>query len=250
MTQNLDVTALLSPPNLLGCKRVLCIQPHPDDNEIGAGGTIAALTRTGCEVHYLTITNGDKGNLDYTATKAQTAQTRRQEAEKSGRILGATHFHFLDHGDAELSDVLSLSKEIAEVIRVTQPDAILCPDPWLLYEAHYDHHVTGMAASNAFQMSGSRHLPDGQEPWRAAAIGYYFTANPNTVIDITDTFEIKFQAIAAHESQIDEQTMAMFRLYFTMKGQELAAGKGFALGEGLKVLSQLHTHCFVDAYKI
>lgn len=49
---------------------------------------------------------------------------------------------------------------------------------------------------------------------------------------------------------MDAQTLAMYRVYFGMKGKELAAGKNFALGEGLKVLSPLHAHCFVDAARI
>ena len=53
-----------------------------------------------------------------------------------------------------------------------------------------------------------------------------------------------------HDSQMDAQTLAMYRVYFGMKGKELAAGKNFALGEGLKVLSPLHAHCFVDAARI
>ena len=63
-------------------------------------------------------------------------------------------------------------------------------------------------------------------------------------------FEKKFEAIALHDSQMDAQTLAMYRVYFGMKGKELAAGKNFALGEGLKVLSPLHAHCFVDAARI
>ena len=53
-----------------------------------------------------------------------------------------------------------------------------------------------------------------------------------------------------HESQMDAQTLTMYRLYFTMKGKELAKDREFALGEGLKVLSPLHVHCFVDADRI
>ena len=42
----------------------------------------------------------------------------------------------------------------------------------------------------------------------------------------------------------------MYRMYFTMQGQRLAEGRGFALGEGLKVLGPLHLHCFVEAPQI
>ena len=233
-----DVKALLAPPNPLSFRKILCVQPHPDDNEIGMGGTIAVLAALGCEIHYLNVTNGDLGNKDKSATKQQTAAQRHMETELAGNHLGARHYHHLDHGDSTLSDVHGLSMEIAQVIREVSPDAVFGPDPHLPYEAHLDHIVTGAALANAFRMSA------------AQAIGYYFSANPNTVIDISQVFEKKFEAIALHDSQMTPETLGMFRVYFGMKAQELAAGKGFALGEGLKMLSQLHTHCFVDADKI
>lgn len=163
----IDIAALLSPPDILNCKKVLCVQPHPDDNEIGMGGTVAVLAQKGCEIHYLTVTNGDQGNIDRTATAKQTAETRRAETEAAGRCLGATGFHFLEHGDGTLNDVLALSVEIASVIRAVQPEAVFGPDPWLPYEGHYDHIVTGRALANAFQMSGRTEIPDGGKtaPW-------------------------------------------------------------------------------------
>ena len=253
MDQNMfDVSALLAPPQIMGARRILCIQPHPDDNEIGMGGTIAVLAGSGCEVHYLTVTNGDLGNRDKTATREQTAEKRRHEVEAAGRHLGASHFHYLPHGDSTLQDVKALSIEIAQVIRKVKPDVYFCPDPYLHYEGHYDHVVTGLAAADAFHLSGVRHFPreDGQVAFHSSAIGFYFTANPNTVIDITAHFERKFEAIALHDSQMDAQTLAMYRVYFQMKGTELARERGFQLGEGLKVLSPLHMHCFIDAEKM
>ena len=245
-----EVAALLAPPDIMNCTRVLCIQPHPDDNEIGMGGIIAKLAKQGCEIHYLTVTNGDMGCAD--RTPEETAAVRREETVAAGRCLGATHFHFLDHGDGTLEAVLPLSVEIASVIRQVQPQAIFAPDPWLNYECHLDHTVTGRAAANAFLMAGRAHFPDGgaTQPCPLSAIGFYFTSKPNTVVDITDTFEKKFEAMALHRSQLDEQTLGLYRVWFGIMGQELAAGKGFPLGEGLKVLSPLHAHCFVKAEMI
>ncbi len=247
-----DAGALLAPPDIMQARRALCVQPHPDDNEIGMGGIVAALAAAGCEITYLTVTNGNLGNKDRTATAAETAKKRRAEAEAAGRHLGATSFFFLPHGDSTLSDVYSLSVEIAGVIRKVRPDAIFCPDPWLSYEGHLDHVVTGRATANAFHLSGLTHFPeaDGLSPWSASAIGFYFTSRPNTVVDITPHFDRKFEAIGLHDSQMTPETLDLYRHYFGMKGAELAAGRGFRIGEGLKVLSPLHMHCFVDAERI
>ena len=246
-----DVRALLAPPNILTAKRVLCIQPHPDDNEIGMGGTMAALKNLGCDLHALTVTDGSQGNRDRSATPEATKEIRRKETQEAGKHLGVSHFYFLDEPDGTLSDIVGLSEKIADVIRQAKPDVIFCPDPWLPYEGHYDHIVTGRAASNAFHMSGRQNLKSSAHPpFGASAIAYYFTANPNTVLDISPFFEQKFEAIALHQSQMDFETLAMYRVYFQMKAADLAKGQDFVLGEGFKALSAIHTHCFVDAIHI
>ena len=55
----MDISAYFMPPEIRNAKKALCIQPHPDDIEIGMGGTAAALAARGCQLTYLTITNGD-----------------------------------------------------------------------------------------------------------------------------------------------------------------------------------------------
>jgi LmbE family N-acetylglucosaminyl deacetylase len=214
------------------------------------GGVIAALAAGGAEIHYLTVTDGRHGNLDPGASPAETAAIRRREAVAAGRYLGASEFHFLDHEDGSLDDVPSLAREIAALIRRTRPGAVFCPDPWLPYESHWDHVITGRAAAAAIHMSGRSHLDDGNEPCPPPAIGFYFSARPNTVIDVSSCFDRKMEAVALHQSQVDAATLGMYQLYFRMKAAELAQGRGFALGEGLKALSALHTHCFVDAERI
>jgi len=247
-----DVQSLLAAPDIMQCKRVLCVQPHPDDNEIGMGSIIALLADAGCEVHYLTVTNGDQGNKDKTATPEQTAAVRRRETQAAGLHLGAKYFHFLEQGDGTLCEILPLSIEIASVIRQVKPDAVFGPDPWLRYEGHLDHIVTGRAFANAFEMSGRRHIGDkaSTSPHTVDIIGYYFTESPNVILDVSSTYERKFEAIALHDSQMEPETLAMFRIYFGLQAQQLGATRGFACGEGLRVLSKLHTHCFTSAYMV
>ncbi|WP_340024333.1 PIG-L deacetylase family protein [Paenibacillus sp. FSL K6-1096] len=247
-----EISALMSPPDLSGCRRILCIQPHPDDNEVAMGGTIASFAEKGCEIHYLTVTSGDLGAADAHTSSADIAAIRALELEAAGRSLGATVFHQLGHGDGTLEHIPALAGEIAEVIRTVQPDAVFCPDPWLSYEAHYDHIVTGRAAAHAFLSSGLPLYPRGTstQPWQAKALGFYLTAEPNTVIDITDHFERKFAAMALHRSQFSGEMLAMYRIYFREQARQLAEGRGFGLGEAFKVLSPLHLHCFVDARRV
>ena len=248
----MDVSAFFAPPDIMTARRVLCIQPHADDNEIGMGGTIAALAAKGCEIHYLTVTNGDLGAQGEPVEPARLAAARREEAMAAGRALGAKEFHFFDLPDGSLESVPALAGKIAGLVRTIRPDVIFCPDPWARYEAHRDHVVTGQAAAQAFISTALAQYPRGTEtaPWQCAAIGFYFTQEPNTVVDVTETFEKKFAAMALHKTQLSQELLGMYRIYFTMQGQRLAEGRGFALGEGLKVLGPLHLHCFVEAPRI
>ena len=98
----MDLSAFLTPPEILTAQCALCIQPHPDDNEIGMGGTIAALAARGCEIHYLTVTNGDLGAQGAPIEPAQLAALRRDEAVAAGKVdLKHLATHFFDFDDIQ-----------------------------------------------------------------------------------------------------------------------------------------------------
>lgn len=71
-----DLVNLMAPPDLTGCSKILCVQPHPDDNEVGMGGIIASFAGRGCEIHYLTVTNGDLGAMDDKLSSEEIAAIR------------------------------------------------------------------------------------------------------------------------------------------------------------------------------
>ena len=248
----MDISAYFMPPEIRNAKKALCIQPHPDDIEIGMGGAVAALAAEGCSITYLTVTNGDLGDSTWKLDFSEIAALRRKETIAAGKVLGVSDFLFYDLPDGSLSDIPSLAGRISETIRNLRPDVIFCPDPWAQYEAHNDHIVTGRAAAQAFISSSLSRYPRETQtaPWQADAIAFYFTQKPNTVIDVTQTFETKFAAMAEHRTQLNEELLGLYRIYFSMQGQKLAEGKDFALGEGFKVLGPLHMHCFVEAPEI
>ena len=90
---------------------------------------MAALAAKGCEIHYLTVTNGDLGAQGGPIDPAELAVLRRQETVAAGEALGAKVFHFFDEPDGSLSDVPALAGKIAELVRTIQPDVMFCPDP-------------------------------------------------------------------------------------------------------------------------
>lgn len=246
----LEVEALLKPPMLDDCKKVLCIQPHPDDNEIGMGGIIRMLANKGCEIHYLTVTDGRLGDFGTPYSPEELAAIRRLEATEAGRYLGATKFFWFEYKDGTLFDIPKLAGEIGELIRKEQYDTIFSPDPWLVYESHHDHIVTGKASSQAAISCALKTYPEGtlSPPCSLQGVGFYFTALPNTIVDISGYFEDKFRAMSLHKTQLNDELLSLYRTYFMMRGDQLMKGKG--IGEGVKMLRPIHLHAFPEAMTI
>ncbi|MEW6228557.1 MAG: PIG-L family deacetylase [Bacillota bacterium] len=240
-----DVLPLLSLEN---AKRVLCVQPHPDDNELGAGGTIAMLANRGSKITYLTVTDGSAGTQDPTITPEELAKIRYDEASRAARHLGASEFLWLGLRDGDVPEERELVRRILGVIRKARPDAILVPDPWLPYEAHRDHRLTGLATASACILGPFPHVKSDPEapPHGVSMVGFYCTTRPNTWINVDATWHKKIEAVKMHESQF-KQGWAMVSMYLEMKARELAKGRGFVRAEALKVLPPILLHFNVDA---
>ncbi len=251
MTQQ-EMMAFFMPPDIMKGKKALCIQPHPDDIEIGMGGIVPVLVKNGIKVEYLTITDGSLGAYVPQLQGETLAAVRKSEAIASGTLLGASEFHFLEKKDGSLCSIKKIAWEIAEIMRSGEFDMVFCPDPWLTYEGHNDHVVVGKATAQAFICANLLKYPENTEtkPITPYAIGFYFTDKPNTIVDISETFQTKMEAISIHKSQINDEVFALYNAYFGMRGQNLAKDKDFQIGEGLKVLSQIHMHCFPEAKDI
>ncbi len=247
----MELKDLLPIPDLAGCKKLLCIQPHPDDNEIGAGATIAKLAQSGCQITYLTVTDGALGTLDPAVDPGELALTRKQEAEESARLLGAASTLYLDYPDGSYPSEQELASRILAVIREEQPEMVMTVDPFLPYEAHPDHRRVGMAVTAACLFSAFPHYrsygdPNPSKQWEVKGIAFYNTAYPNTFIDVDATWDLKIRSIAVHRSQFDEETLAKYKGYFEFKAAQYAEGRGFARAEAFKVLTPLHLHVNVD----
>lgn len=242
------LTALMAPPTLDSITKLLCIQPHPDDNEIGMGGIIAALSARGCQVDYLTVTDGALGDLGLTADPL--AETRAAEAKAAGTHLGASGFLFLNLPDGSLKDVPALAERLAEILRSGHYDGVACPDPWNTYEAHRDHVITGLAAAQAAINCNLLHYPGGTEtaPIDLKAVLFYFTQKPNTTLDVTPFFQRKMEAVSLHRSQITPQLLELYTGYFAWRGMQMS-GDG-RIFEGVKALTPLHLHCIPEAGQI
>jgi len=204
-----NLLSIVAPPVeqlIEGSRSFLCVAPHPDDCELGAGGTLSKLAKRGKKIFIAVVTDGSKGTADPSLTPEKLASIRRAEQENAAEVLGVERVYFLGYPDGELELNNNLVSDIVNVIRDCRPDIVFAPDPFLPYEAHLDHYYTGRAASMAAMMSGlpnyGRREHGAATPWSVKALFYYYTANPNIYVDISDTFAAKLEALKKHESQM------------------------------------------------
>ena len=226
-------------------KKVLCIQPHPDDADFGAGGTIAKLTKKGCEVIYVSLMDGSIGTFKQDLWPEKLAGLRVKEQEKAAEILGVKRLIWLGYRDSELYPSLELRGKLIRIIRETRPDVVMTNDPWLPYEAHPDHRYTGLMAAEAVLFSPFPHvnpeqIREGLKPFRVPHICLFFTHRPNTYIDISETIDLKIKAILAHKTQIENAKMVSIAL--RAYGKELGKNIGVDYAEAFKILTSSHLH--------
>jgi LmbE family N-acetylglucosaminyl deacetylase len=198
-------------------RRAMVIVAHPDDPEFFCGGTIARWVREGVEVVYLILTNGDKGGNDPNVAE-ELAALREEEQRAAARVLGVNTIIFLGESDGELQPTLSLRRRVVREIRRHKPQLIVCPDPAAYYFDtgyinHPDHRAAGVVALEAIfpaarnRMYHVELLAEGLEPHAVHEIYLTGTLQPNRWVDISDTIELKIQAIRAHSSQLSDPTV-------------------------------------------
>jgi LmbE family N-acetylglucosaminyl deacetylase len=198
-------------------KIVLAIGAHPDDLEFGTSGSVAAWVKAGAEVHYLICTDGSKGSDDMTLSSAELIKLRRDEQRDAAKILGISSVTFLDHEDGLTVANADLKRDISRVIRQLKPDTVVAQDPLMVYNAgfgvinHNDHREVGLAAMDAVYPLARDHLSfpellaEGLEPHKVKDLLFMgsFDDRADFYVDISETYETKLKALAAHASQVD-----------------------------------------------
>ena len=232
---------------LKSVKRVLCIEPHPDDCVIGMGGTIRKLTEAGKEVIYLCLTDGSMGTHDENLNAHELALIRRREEEESAKMLGVNKIVWLDYKDTELSYTVEVRNQIIKVLRRERPDVVFAPDPWLPYEAHPDHVTAGRLALEAVLFSplpnvARSDLYVGLKPHRVELVGLYYTAKPNYFVDITDVIELKLKAVRAHKSQFPDDVWDIWEPFLRTVALYYGKKAGTKYAEGLRFMPDMFLH--------
>lgn len=244
------IESIVPTPDLMSARKILAIQPHYDDNDIGAGGTLALLHEMGAEIHYLTVTDDLAGILDTSLNSHDAAKVLEQEQDKAGRVIGVSSQIRLGYPDAGKYDYFELRAHLLKYMRMLKPDFIFTPDPWLLYESHRDHIQCGLAAASAANLvtlprmaSSDAQVDRDYIPHDLVGVAFYFSSEPNTPVDITSTREKKVEAIRCYQAQFMPQDMEMLLQVLEAKQTIYARSQGMETAEGLKVMAPMQLHC-------
>jgi bacillithiol biosynthesis deacetylase BshB1 len=178
---------------------VLAIGAHPDDVELGCGGTITKLISEGKKVAIVDLTQGELGTRG-------TNETRAIEAKKATEILGVSARENLKMKDGFLINSEEYQIQIVEIIRKYQPEIVLCN---AIDDRHPDHAKAAKLVSDACFLSGLIKIETKldsvkQISWRPKHVFHYIqwkNIEPDFVVDITGFLDQKIEACLAYKTQ-------------------------------------------------
>ena len=193
-------------------RTVLIVSPHPDDAEVGAGGTIAQWAAEGQKLVLVVCTNGDKGTSDRAILPEDLAKARRREQLAAGDVLGVSEVVLLGYPDQTLEDSYDFRGRIVREIRKHRPDAVITCDPNRKYINHRDHRNTGRVTLDAVypyardHLAYPEHLGDGLEPHKVREVYLWGSDEPDCFLEISEeAFKAKRDALYCHVSQFGER---------------------------------------------
>ncbi len=220
----------------------LAIYAHPDDPDVGCGGTLAVWSQRGCAVHVLLCTDGDKGTPDPTVDAVELAERRAGEAAAAAAVIGVTSQGFLHYPDGELDHDRTMVEELVGAVRRIRPQVVLCPDPTAVffgqsYFNHRDHRATGWAVLDAVAPAAAlpKYFPDAGIAHQVSSVLMSGTLEPDVWVDISDVVDRKAQAVGCHRSQFPdgpELVMTAVRAGAQDAGRQV----GVAFAEGFRRL--------------
>ena len=234
---------------------ILVLAAHPDDAELGCGGTIAKHIALGYKVGIVDLTRGELGTRG-------TIQTRDMEASESSKILGISARENLNLRDGFFNSSQEDQLAVVRAIRKYQPEIILAN---AIYDRHPDH---GKGANIAFEANFLAALPkiesslDGkpQTAWRPKALYHYIQSQyikPDFIVDISTFMEIKMNAIRAFKTQFYDPNNNEPNTYISNPGflkmvesraQEMGYAIGANYGEGFTIRKSIGVKSLFDIF--
>jgi len=181
-------------------ERILVIAPHPDDEVLGCGGTVARHVREGNEVYLLIVTKGYPPDWSEEFLK-----NRPKEIKKANKILGIKKTFFLDFPAARLDTIpqRNLNDSILKVINEIKPTIVYIPHKGDLHKDHRIIFESSLVALRPFYNNVKKILSFetlSETEW-GFPIEYFY---PNVYVDISDTIDLKIKAFNQYRDEIKE----------------------------------------------
>ena len=178
---------------------VLAFGVHPDDVELSCAGVLLVEKLNGKKTGIIDLTQGELGTRG-------TAATRKQEAANAAKILQADVRENLEMADGFFKNDEAHQRKIIVALRKYQPEIVLCNAP---SDRHPDHGRSARLVADAAFLSGLKKIETEvngvpQEAWRPKYVFNYIQdklLNPDFVIDISEVFDKKLEAIKAYTTQ-------------------------------------------------
>ena len=218
---------------------LLAFSAHPDDAELGCGGTLLAEAARGRRTGIIDLTLGELGTRG-------TAETRAREALDAGRLLGLNVRRNLGLPDGFFQNDAPSRLAVVQQLRDLQPDIVLCNAP---HDRHPDHGRGSQLVSDACFLSGLQKIEtrneagESQAPWRPRLVYHYLQdrlLTPEFIVDISGHWEAKVDAIRAFRTQFfDPETTEAntyisspeFLKFLEARAREMGHLGGFEFGE-------------------
>jgi bacillithiol biosynthesis deacetylase BshB1 len=226
---------------------LLVFGPHPDDIEIGLGGTVARHVDLGFRVGLCDLTAGEMGSNG-------TVEERLAEAEAARAVLGAAWRANLRWPDRAIGAAEHI-RSAAALIRRARPRAVAIPY-WS--DRHPDHVAASRVLTEAAFNSGLRRFDPSLDPWKPGRICHYFindAAPPSFVIDVSEAYERKRRALACYASQFrpadgaavgTRLTSPRFQQLIESRDAQFGALAGVAFAEGFVVRDPIVLTALLD----
>ncbi len=221
---------------------ILVLAAHPDDAELGCGGTIAKHVKLGHKVGVVDFTQGELGTRG-------TIETRKVEAAKAAEILGLSVRENLQLKDGFFTNDQAHQLKVIEVIRKYQPEIVIAN---AIRDRHPDHGRASQLAVDACFLSGLNKVEttlDGkkQSAWRPKRLYHYVQSQlivPDLVVDITGFWQTKIDSVLAYQTQFYNPNLnepetyiskPTFLTFLEARSKELGQSINAEYGEGFTV---------------
>lgn len=221
---------------------ILAFGAHPDDVELGVGATIAKAIKEGKTVAVVDLTQGELGTRG-------SVTIRQKESAAAAKILGISHRENLDLADGFFVNDKESQLKVIKAIRTYQPEIVLCN---AIEDRHIDHSKGSNLVSDSCFLSGLKRIETEdengtQQQWRPRVVYHYIqwkNIEPDFVVDVSETIDLKMKAIEAYSSQFYDPsskepttpiTSKNFLDSINYRAQDLGRIIGVAAAEGFTV---------------